>query len=305
MNKFKRTKQKDKPSALLTSDWHLREDIPQCRTDNFWETQERKIDFVFDLARKNQCPIIIGGDIGHKPRWSCRLLEWFISKVDKDIKIFLVSGQHDLINHKLSLWEQSGIGVLHAAKAINFIQKPIWINEFGLFPFSYGEEIKRCKSTSNSNIAIIHQMVIEDKSLWPGQEAPKGHQILKKFPCYNLILSGDNHNAFVTEHEGRFLVNPGSMMRTTADQENHKPRVYLWYAETNIIDAVYLPIEQGVISRTHIEVTQNRENRNKAFIERINNNVEIKLSYEKNLEAYFDKYRTEKNIKEKVWISVE
>ena len=154
-------------------------------------------------------------------------------------------------------------------------------------------------------IAITHQMIIENKPLWPGQEALKGHQVLKKFPEYQLILSGDNHNAFVAEYKGRKLVNPGSMMRAFADQENHKPRVYLWWAETNEIEAVYLPIEQGVISRTHIEVAQDRKNRNKAFIERINEDVEIALSYENNLENYFNKYRTEKKVKEKTWGAVE
>lgn len=311
MTKFKR-KNKPIPSAILTSDWHLREDTPQCRTDDFWMAQEKKIDFIFSLAKQNQCPIIVAGDIGHKPRWSCRLLEWFISKIDKDINIQVIPGQHDLINHRLDLWEQSGIGVLHAAEVINlygFDKFPcnVEFDNFYLSAFPYGIGIQHIKSLGilKPQIAITHEMIIENQKLWPDQKAPKGNSILKKFPEFSLVHSGDNHNSFVSDYSNNLLVNCGSLMRNSSDQENHKPRIYLWYAETNEIEAVYLPIKQGVISRTHIEVAKNRENRNQAFIKRVNEDVEIQLSYENNLENYFNKYRTEKPVKNKVWQSVE
>jgi len=104
---------------------------------------------------------------------------------------------------------------------------------------------------------------------------------------------------------GRMLVNPGSLTRTTAGQVDHKPRVYLWYAESNTVEAVYLPIESGVISRTHIDIAKDRDTRNEAFIERVNSDVEIQLSYEDNIENYFKKYRSEKRVVEKTWEAVE
>ena len=304
MSKFKR-KTKSRSSAILTSDWHIRESTPMCRTDNFWDAQEKKIDFIFDLARKNKCPIIIAGDIGHKPRWSCKLLEWFISKIDKDIKIIVIAGQHDLINHRLDLWEHSGVGVLHAAKTINFIQEPTWADGFKIYPFAYGQEIIKPDKNDLISIAMTHQMIIENKPLWPGQEAPKGNALLKKYACYNLILSGDNHNPFTCEYQGRRLVNPGSLMRTSADQINHKPRVYLWFAESNDIEAIYLPIKDNVISRTHIEVAKDRENRNEAFITRCNNMEDLEINYEDNLASYFKQFKTQIPVKNKVMAAVE
>ena len=61
-------------------------------------------------------------------------------------------------------------------------------------------------------------------------------------------------------------MNPGSIYRMEASQENHKPRVYLWYAETNTVEPVYIPIESGVISREHLETKEERDIRINAFI---------------------------------------
>ncbi len=254
----------------------------------------------------------MAGDIGHKPRWSCRLLEWFISKIDKDIRIFLIPGQHDLINHRLDLWEQSGIGVLHAAEVISlygFDKFPcnIEFDDFCLNAFPYGIGIQHIElvNISKPQIAITHEMIIKNQKLWPDQEAPKGNSVLKKFPEFSIIHSGDNHNSFIVEIGKRKLINSGNITRITADQEDFPPRVYLWYAETNDIEAVYLPIEQGVISRTHIEVAKDRENRNKAFITRVNSMDDLEIDYEDNLVAYFKKYKTEIPVKNKVMEAVE
>lgn len=311
MTKFKRKRRetiKSNPSALLLSDWHIRETIPQCRVDNFWKTQETKVNFILSLAKENNIPILCAGDFGHLPKWSCKLLEWFILKINKsNVKIFAILGQHDLLQHQLSTWNQSGCGVLHAAEAIKVIFEPTIINdEFIIYPFHYGQEITNPEKDSNlPMIAMAHQMIIENKPLWPGQEAPKGHQLLKQFPEYNLILTGDNHIPFVAEREGRLLVNPGSMMRTTAAQIDHKPRIYLWYAKENKIKKVYLPIEHNIISREHIETTDQRSKRMDAYLNRVKQDVEIQLSYPKNMEAYFARHRIQIPIKNKVWEAIE
>ena len=310
MTKFKR-RLKSKSSAILASDLHLREDTPQCRAAGFWEAQERKIDFIFSLAKKHQIPILVAGDLGNKPRWSCKLLEWFISKIDKNIKIFVIPGQHDLINHRSDLWESSAIGVLQAAEVITLLgfdnfPLDIEFNNFWLYGFPYGVGLQNIDKANDlkPRIAMTHEMIIEKVDLFPDQNAIKGNQILKNHSEFSIIHSGDNHQAFTVEYQGRVLVNPGSMMRNTAAQIDHKPRVYLWYAETNEIEAVYLPIEQGVIDRSHIDNVQERDTRMDAFIQRVKKDVEIQLAYTENLENYFQKYRTEKPVKEKTWAAV-
>ena len=57
------------PDAIITSDWHLRETTPRCRTDNFWETQWEKIKFIKRIQKEIEydsgypIPILHAGDI--------------------------------------------------------------------------------------------------------------------------------------------------------------------------------------------------------------------------------------------------
>ena len=50
---------------ILTSDWHLRESTPECRTDDFWEAQWKKIDFIKELSEKHGAFVFVAGDIFH------------------------------------------------------------------------------------------------------------------------------------------------------------------------------------------------------------------------------------------------
>ncbi len=307
MTRFKRIEQNKKISAILSADWHLRPDIPVCRTDDYFKAMERKVDFILALSQQHNCPILIAGDLGHKAQWPNWLLEWAIKKF-KANEIICIPGQHDLPNHRIDMFEKSGIGVLYAAGAIKLIgmtEKEDRIHSnLTIIPFPYGHGISHFKIEVRNLIAMAHQMILENAPIFPGQEAPKGNQLIKQFPEYSLIISGDNHHPFTVEYQGRWLVNPGSLMRNTTDQEDHRPRVYLWYAESNEIEPIYLPIEQGVISREHIETAKNRDNRMDAFVKRVQEDVEIELSYEQNLMAYFQKYRTEMPVKDKVMEAV-
>ena len=46
-------------TALFTSDLHLREDTPVCRTDDFLKAQIKKLKFLSALQAKHNCPVLI------------------------------------------------------------------------------------------------------------------------------------------------------------------------------------------------------------------------------------------------------
>lgn len=309
MTKFRRQKQSaKKANAILTADLHIRADIPLCRTDDYLKAQWNKLNFIFDLCQENDCPLLVAGDVGNKSQWPNWLLEKVISIINQyKINIVCIPGQHDLPEHRFDFWRKSGCGVLHSGLIVSIIEEPQTIdNTFILYPFPYGSQIKSKNIIQqNINIAMTHQMIIENKPLWPDQKAPKGHELLKKFPEYNLILSGDNHNPFVAKYEGRLLVNPGSVMRMTAAQIDHKPRIYKWFADTNEVEAVYLPIEKNVVGRTHIKTKQERDERMEAFVNRMSDDIEIGLSFLGNMNAYLNKNRTKKSIQNKIFKAME
>jgi len=288
-----------KPDCILTADWHIRADTPTSRTDDFTAVMWRKVQFINDLADEHNIPILIAGDVGHRSQWPNWLVEKFMSIIS-DIEIIAIPGQHDLPGHNLDAIRQSGFGIL---KRAGYLNSTLLLNSIlqSIAVFPYGTNITK----TNAVIAMTHQMVTKGKSEWPGQVASSAKSLLKKFPDYKLILSGDNHQPFVVEYEGRLLVNPGSMMRSTADQIDHRPRVYLWEAKSNSVEAVYLPIEQGVIDRSHIDTKKEKDARIEAYTTRLSERYEVGLSYEENLKAYFEENRTRQPIKDRIWEACE
>jgi len=305
-----------KPDAILTADWHIRSDTPKCRTDDYQKAQWRKIDFIMNLAKKHNCPILIAGDLGHKAIWPNPLLTKAIEHFISQMFIFVVPGQHDLPYHRLDKWIDGGLGVLDEAGSIEVPFENWYLtyqNIFACYCFPFGQSIdhfaKLHPDSKFKKIAIAHQMVIKDKELWPGQDASQtlflqALSLLKKFPEYDLILTGDNHQTFVREYKGRVLVNPGSMMRMTAIQTDHRPCVFLWEAKTNEIEQVFLPIEKGVIDRKYIDNIQERDERIGAFVKRLKNHYKKGLSFEDNMEQHLKANRVRKTVKDKIWEAI-
>ncbi len=304
----RRKTNKRSPSCILTSDWHIRPDQPVARTDDYIKALFGKLLFIFVEAKTYGCPILLAGDLGHRAgvrNWPFWLLHWCLINFP-EVEIIAIPGQHDLPNHSLELINESAVGVLYEGKAITLYSNIIECNilrNFYLTVFPFGKSLSTTNSIKRPNIAMTHQMVLEGKPLWPGQKAPKAMELLKKYPQYDLILSGDNHNAFTAEYEGRHLVNPGSLMRSNADQVDHKPRIYLWYAETNEIECVYIPIEADVLSREHIKKNKQREDRYQSFVIQAKeswNKSELSSSFENNMDVLFETTRLRKPVKDKI-----
>jgi len=290
--KMKRTKNNSKKvNAIFTADWHLREDSPICRTDNFQNAQWNKVDFISDLQRKYNCPIIHAGDLFDHWKPSPYLLTQTIQHLPE--RFWTIYGNHDLPQHNLELAYKTGINTLEQAclekgfailyDGVHWLQEPnnnSYLNYFDLI----------------RKVCIWHVMTYQGKQPWPNCTDLSAKQILEKYPQFDLIVTGHNHTAFVEELDGRLLVNPGSLTRQEADKEKHKPRVYLYYMQENKVTPVYLPIKQDVISREHIEKIEQRDNRISAFVERLNTEWETSLSFEENLE----RFEKENNIRKSV-----
>jgi len=77
-------------------------------------------------------------------------------------------------------------------------------------------------------------MVIQNtkEELWPGQSKETGvntaEGLLRKYPNYKLIVSGDNHQPFAYHFRGRWLVNPGSMTRQKIG-DNYAPGFFVYH----------------------------------------------------------------------------
>lgn len=304
---MKRTKRptRQKPfknaSAILTGDWHLREDTPLCRTDNYWDEQWRKVDFVSNLQIKHQCPVIHSGDLFNHWKPSPYLLTKTIEHLPGEF--WTVFGNHDLPQNNIEMREKSGIEVLDRTRVLNVLSGYHWNQSLpskGVIPGGLNMFQKR--------MLVWHVMVWQGDQPWPGCTDPEAGKLLRDTKGPDLILTGHNHKPFVAERNGRLLINPGSLMRISADQIEHRPRVYLWYEESNTVDPVYIPIDPaGVssVSRVHLEQIQEKDARIEAFIEKLNMDWSSEVSFRKNLDQFFANNEVSENVQTLIWKSLE
>lgn len=302
---MERTKNNKKVSAILTSDWHLREDTPVCFTGDFQKEQWDAVQFISDLQVKYDCSVIHAGDLFHHWKPS----PWLISKtlIFLPQQFLTIYGQHDLPQHNWDLRDKSGIHTLEKAERLKVLsgchygQEPDFKNNSEGVP----SMILNKGKSNYKRILVWHKMNYQGRIPWPGCVDPTAYKLLRKYPQYDLILTGDNHNPFVEQFEGRVLVNPGSLTRQKADQIKHTPRVYLWYAEDNSVVPVYIPIQSDAISREHIEEKALKDNRISAFIKQLNGEWDAGLTFEINLEEFKKKNNIRNSVMEIVYKSLE
>ncbi len=300
------------------------ERVPECRTDDFLKAQKNKIYFIKQLQEKYSCPILVAGDLYDKGNPSHELNEWLLRLLPNEM--YTIPGQHDLWYHRIDSLHKSGLGVLGAAGKVkiisdNFIliksQKEVFTVVVGFGwrtillsatkiisekEIAYLEEGTKNKI---KKVALCHTLAYEKKP-WPdAPDSGNAKTIMKKLKGFDLIVCGDNHQPFTIKHGNQLLVNPGSLMRMSADQIDHRPRVYLWYADTNEVAAVYLPIDDGVVTRGHLEKVEERDKRMEAFVKRLDDDFSIELSFEKNLKRYFQANKTNRVVEELVWGAID
>lgn len=284
---MKRTTLIKQPLAILIGDVHLRETQPVCRVDDFWETQWKEIDFICELQRKHNCPVLCSGDLFHHWKPSPYLLAKTMQHLPK--RFYTVYGNHDLPQHNLENKTKSGIYTLETAGALTVLDGGHW-----------GQSLENpAMVISDYKIAVWHVMTWKGQEPYPGCADPDALRLLKTHKDFDLILTGHNHEFFTVEHGDRFLINPGSINRQEAGQIDFAPQVVLWYGDSYSV--VYIPIDPHAVTREHIQEKQKRDDRINAFINRLNQDYEIGVSFEKNLEQFFQTNEIRDSVKQIIY----
>jgi DNA repair exonuclease SbcCD nuclease subunit len=286
-----------KVDAILTADWHLRDTQPRCRIDNYYETQFKKLTFISDLQMKYNCPVIVAGDVFDIPKPSPMLLASTLHFMPK--KIICIPGQHDLPEHNLKNYNQSGLAVIEEGSDCKVLKNDS--SSDGVVGFPYGSQLKN----TIGRVAVVHTLVQEPKG---ESNIPANYtciSLMKKLKEFKLIVSGDNHTPFTFKNGEQLLVNPGSLMRMDADQINHRPRVYLWCAKENQVQPIYIPIKEGVVNRDHIEKQKKEDERIEAYKEKLKANVKIGISFEKNMKRFININKINSEVEKEIYAAME
>ncbi len=312
---MKRNKPTSKPDAIITADMHLTTRVPVSRTDDYLQAQLKKLQFVKQLQEQYSCIVLDGGDLfdhWKAPPWlSALAYEHLPSMVT-------IPGNHDLPEHSLEKYDKSALHLLEETRHdIDVLHEPntpeAKFDQFHIYGYPNGlfelraQYQERKGQHGRRNVLLMHEFV------WSGLQPPfpnapgyMAQSVLRRlFRHFDLIICGDNHTAFTESYEKTILVNPGSMMRMTADTMDYKPRCYLYYAKTNTVRPVYYPIQEGVHSTEHLDIVKDRDARIAAYIQHMDTQWEHGLSFKHNLEEFFQTNKTPKLVKELIWEHLE
>jgi len=274
------------PKFILTADLHIRSDIPRCRVDEDWEeTQRLMINEIISVANKYKVPLVITGDLFDSPNIPARFIVMLINEFSKiKDKVYFLAGNHELPYHSLQNIDNSSIGIFSSmAKNHNKIIEGM--AEFGLWSHF------NCKyEGTNSGLLFIHKLVFENnKSLPPNVQAITAQELLDKYENVNWIFTGDNHQCFHYEKNGRHVVNPGCSIRQKTDEQEYKPSVFYIDTEKEIVERIFLSDDIKMVDDNYIIEEKEKIDRISAFVEAIKHDEKITLDFIENIETGIEK----------------
>lgn len=281
---------------IITADWHLRETVPVCRTDDFYTAQWNKVDQIAELQRTYECPVIHAGDLFDNWKPSPALLTDTIKHLPK--KFYTVCGNHDLPQHSLDLINKCGVRTVEAAGALTILKEGHFGQPLAEIPSSItGLDVK---------IGINHVFTWTGTVPWAGCQADSAMKIVRNNQDYSLIITGDNHQTFIIAHKDTQLVNPGCLTRQTIAYEKHKPCVFFWSEELMKLTRHVLQYDRDVIQKEHLEQEEQKQNRIDAYIEHLQNvDIETTVDFEENIKQFLLSNKVSDRVKNLVYASLD
>lgn len=268
---------------VITGDWHLRDDLPVCRNDSDWfGVQKDAVHFVFTYAKKIGANVAIDGDICHRSHIHPSLITMFLQEAAEfGGNIFIIPGQHDLPYHSMEYVDRSSFGNLRAAMAMRE-SNIMDAGDRGLtIPFGKLEERVY---EDNTEFLFLHQLTFASPAdMPPTDEGVLADDLLDRFPNISYICLGDNHRHFVVQRGDRYVINPGCLLRQSADLIDYEPGFYvLDTAGRGKVEFVKVP-DAGKVSNEHITKEKERDDRIEAFVASLEKGQEMSLDFVHNL----------------------
>jgi DNA repair exonuclease SbcCD nuclease subunit len=232
---------------LLTGDFHLSDKIPSCRIDDYQEAMWKKINFIQETAVEYRTKAIIQpGDLTDNPFLSYS----FYKKLYNEIcfPIYTVMGQHDLRyrtkgNTTLNALNETSNWITILDKIPTIIE----MSNVHIYGCSYNEPIPQIQDSNMFNILVIHKMILAKKEADWQNDYELGNKFLADHD-FDMIVSGDNHQSFMFKEnkigkKKKHLFNCGSLMRSTIEQIDHKPVIYIFDTDTRTYEQIFIPIK--------------------------------------------------------------
>lgn len=273
-----------KVKFVCTADWHIRSNIPRCRKDeNWYTTQEKALEQIRTFANEKRCPVFVVGDIFHSMGETNFYCIQMIQKMAKRTRegLYILAGNHDLPYHSTENIDKSAIGILMRSNKIKKIKDYFIENEIEDFSAGNFDE-----ETENKEIIFKHILCFPDmKSLPPNVDAMTAKDLLEEYPKAKWIFTGDYHQNFHYEKNGRHVINSGCLLRQAVDLKDYQTGFYFVDTDENIVEFNPIIDEEEFIDDTYILREKEKEQRIEAFANKVGEVETVSLDYSENVKS--------------------
>lgn len=270
--------------CVITADWHIRATRPRCRIDEDWfATQERALEQIREFANEKRCPVFVVGDIFNSlsdTSFQCIQMIQKMAKLTR-MGLYILAGNHDLPYHMTENIERSAVGILMRSNKIKKIKDYFIENDFENFSAGNFDE-----ETENKEIIFKHVLCFPDmKSLPPNVDAMTAKDLLEEYTKAKWIFTGDYHQNFHYEKNGRHVINPGCLLRQAVDLKDYQPGFYFVDTDENIVDFNPIIDEEQFIDDSYILREKEKEERIEAFANKVGEVESVSLDYFENVKS--------------------
>jgi len=291
---------------IITADWHLRSQRPRCRLDDDWlETQRNALTLIANEANEYEADVIVIGDIFHSTNETTNeviglVQEFALTLETTNQKLYILAGNHDLLQHNLDNIHRSAFNILiHSKNIYHLKQLDIWHNEefnkMRISASNFGADDKL-----DAEIVFKHVLCFpENEKIPPNDKIVKPSELFAQFENAKYIFTGDYHRQFVYEKGKKKLLNPGCLLRQAADMIDYGPGVFFIDFENGKLKYEILPIpdDEKMVTDEYLEKEEMRNNRIEAFIERIKENEQVTFDFIENVHNLMKNNKIENEIK--------
>lgn len=281
---------------LYITDTHFRGVPPVGRTDDFLVSIKTKLAEVAQIGKEENVDALIhGGDLFDTPEpglgFAGELLSTLMSGLQ--VPMYAVPGNHDLYGHNQGSLPRTLLGLLSQLGFIRPLgREPVFIEKDGLVVQLTGQGyhadidrrdwrhdyVVRKDSRATYAVHVVHGSVIPVSAavtlpfisnITIAEEVAEATQA-------DLTLVGHWHYPFEVCERGRWIVNPGAMVRLSATQAEMErtPQVVLVRITDQGVTHECRPLATAkpgieILSRAHIETAQSQERARDAFLARL------------------------------------
>jgi DNA repair exonuclease SbcCD nuclease subunit len=276
---------------ILSADWHLRSQKPRCRLDDDWiDTQRNALRQIAAYSRQYRADVIVIGDIFHSTNETTNEIIGLVQEfagllADSKKSLYILAGNHDLPQHNLDNIRRSAFHILLNSKNIDHLDR-LKIND-GEYSLKISAANFGADDVTDAEIVFKHVLCFpENERTPPGDTIVKPSGLFAQFPSAKYIFTGDYHRQFVyTKGKTKKLLNPGCLLKQSADMAGYEPAVFLIEFENGELAYKTYPIpdNEKLVTDEYLETEKMRNSRIEAFIERIKENEQVTFDFIENV----------------------